>query len=134
MNGTYVSFLLGPQVDPPPFLLVMVASAAAGMFCGTASSYHYTAHRYNPYDYRTTEPYFQAHLNRFYNNASVQYQLGVVSDPTTRSPVKWEPDDAEINMAFQMSADFFRRTDFLLERLLRNGLDVLIYEGMVDCQ
>ena len=48
--------------------------------------------------------------------------------------MKWEPDDAEINMTFQMSADFFRRTDFLLERLLRNGLDVLIYEGMVDCQ
>ena len=112
----------------------MVASAAAGMFCETASSYHYMAHHYNPYDYRTTEPYSQTHLNRFYNNASVQYQLGIVSDPTTRSPVKWEPDDAEINMTFQMSADFFRRTDFLLERLLRDGLDVLIYEGMVDCQ
>lgn len=129
MNGTYFSFLLGSIVDSH-----LLVSAAAGMFCETVSSYHYTAHHYNPYDYRTTKPYSDAHLDRFYNKASVQYQLGVVSDPTTRSPVNWEPHSVEIAIAFQMSADFFRRSDFLLERLLRNGLDVLIYEGMVDCQ
>ena len=41
---------------------------------------------------------------------------------------------SEISTTFQMSADFYWKTDFLLEKLLRNGLDVLIYEGMVDYQ
>lgn len=112
----------------------MTGSAAAGMFCLAAVSFHYLARNYNPNDYRTTEPYPEAHLTRFYNNASVQFQLRVVSDPTTRSLVKWQPHSSAIGTQFQMSADFFKRTDYLVERLLTSGLDVLIYEGMVDCE
>lgn len=72
-------------------------------------------------------------LDQFYNNISTQIALGVVP-ASTSAPVKWNMQSEGIHLEFKMSGDFYSRTDYLLERILRSGVDVLKYEGIVDCK
>jgi len=70
-------------------------------------------------------------MEQFYNNASTQVALGVI--PELGSPlVKWYPHSPYVQLEFTTSGDFYARTDYLIERLLRSGIDVLKYEGLVD--
>lgn len=103
------------------------------MFCSAAASYHYLARGYNPYDYRTTVPYPETLIQQFYNDISVQHELGVVSNVSESGPVPWNAHSVTLGTEFQLSGDFYAKTDYLIERVLRSGVDILIYEGMVDC-
>ncbi|KAF7980745.1 hypothetical protein HWV62_36771 [Athelia sp. TMB] len=105
--------------------------AAAGGFCMSVVNFHYSAHGYNPYDWRTKTPYPEDLMNRFYNNASTQVALGVISELGS-TLVKWSAQSQYVQLEFMTNGDFFARTDYLVERVLRSGIDVLKYEGLVD--
>ncbi len=87
----------------------------------------------NPYDYRTHTPYDESATIGFYNNATVQAELGVIAHPAEK-PKLWEVHARRVMMEYVYSGDWDRHTDLLFERLLRSGVSILKYEGMVDCE
>ena len=104
------------------------ASAAAGRYAEGVAAMPYMRTGLNPYDYRRPTPYDESGVVAFYNNASVQTRLGVVT------PVLWEAHSVQLFYAFVYSGDWESQTDYLFERLLRSGVSVLKYQGMVDCK
>jgi carboxypeptidase C (cathepsin A) len=72
-------------------------------------------------------------MNAYWNNATVQYDIGVLSS-LDQEPRKWEAHAFLVHQAYIRSGDWDVRTDFLFERLLRSGVGILKYEGMVDCE
>jgi len=101
------------------------------MWCDEATNFPYLHPGYNPYDYRTKVPYPEQLQTAFYNNRSVQIELGVINEENMET-VKWAPHVETIATEYRISGDFAKRTDYLMERMMRAGVDVLKYEGMVD--
>lgn len=109
----------------------LFGSGAVTLFCEAATSYHYTAHGYNPYDYRSKTLYSETLINQFYNNVEVQIELGVATNAS--SPTRWDAHTRTILLEFHMSGDFLLKTDNFIQLILKTGVDILICEGMVDC-
>lgn len=107
------------------FALPSSFSAAAGLYAGRISSFPYESTERNPYDYRRFTPYNETEMVMFYNNETIQRELGVSGE--------WVAHSRGVYAAFAISGDWDERTDYLFERLLRSGIDILKYEGMVDC-
>nr|XP_031858852.1 uncharacterized protein CI109_005671 [Kwoniella shandongensis]KAA5525924.1 hypothetical protein CI109_005671 [Kwoniella shandongensis] len=108
-----------------------IACAAAGQYASTVASLPYALTGLNIYDYRTAEPYDETGVIAYYNNATVQAELGVIHKPSDASKL-WEAHSARIWHAYVFSGDWDVQTDVYFERLLRSGVSVLKYEGMVD--
>ncbi|ORX36239.1 Alpha/Beta hydrolase protein [Kockovaella imperatae] len=107
-----------------------VECSAAGLWTDKVSSFPYETTGLNPYDYRRSEPYDETHIIAFYNNASVQAALGVIQPG---QPAKvWESHSRRVAAEFILSGDWDERTDYLFARLLKSGVGILKYEGMVD--
>lgn len=106
-------------------------SAAAGIFCLDIFKL-YKMHGYNSFDWRTKISYPEDLITQFYNNVSTQIALGVL--PASASvAIQWHAHSSYVNLEFTTSGDHWTRTDYLIERILRSGIDVLKYEGLVDC-
>ncbi|KAK8864746.1 hypothetical protein IAR55_002002 [Kwoniella newhampshirensis] len=108
-----------------------VACAAAGQYSSTVASFPYTMTGLNPYDYRISSPYDERGVIAYFNNASVQAVLGVIGKSSDK-PLSWEAHSARVWHAYVYSGDWDVQTDVFFERLLRSGVSVLKYEGMVD--
>ncbi|KAK4687542.1 hypothetical protein P7C73_g2582, partial [Tremellales sp. Uapishka_1] len=104
--------------------------AAAGQYTAGLASFPYDQTGLNPYDYRRSTPYDETGVVAFYNNATVQAELGVIEADAAQKV--WDAHSARVHMAYVYSGDWDVATDFLFERLLRSGVSVLKYEGMVD--
>ncbi|KZP05946.1 alpha/beta-hydrolase [Athelia psychrophila] len=104
--------------------------AAAGIFCLDIFKL-YKMHGYNSFDWRTKISYPEDLITQFYNNVSTQIALGVL--PASASvAIQWHAHSSYVNLEFTTSGDHWTRTDYLIERILRSGIDVLKYEGLVD--
>lgn len=106
-------------------------SAAAGMFCLNIAELYFK-HGYNAYDWRTKIAYPEDLMDQLYNNVSTQIALGVL--PASASvAIQWHAHSSYMQLEFKTSGDFWTRTDYLVERVLRSGIDILKYVGLVDC-
>lgn len=108
-------------------------SVAAGLYTAQAASFPYGEAALNPYDYRRNAAYDESAVTSFYNNATVQAQLGVITSPMA-APKAWYAHSSRVYVEFIYSGDWDGLTDMLFERLLRSGVSILKYEGMVDCE
>lgn len=63
----------------------------------------------------------------------MQAQLGVIASAAD-VPKYWPAHSSRVHMEYVYSGDWDRSTDVLFERLLRSGVAILKYEGMVDCE
>ncbi len=104
----------------------------AGLYCESVTDLPYTSEGYNPYDYRIKEEYDETAVVSFYSSAKTQAALGVIA--AGDEAIKWQPHNAKLNVEYHISGDALRRSDHLVERMMRSGVDVLKYEGMVDCE
>lgn len=107
-------------------------SAAVGSLMREIATFPYTLTGLNNYDYRTSIPYDETSMTFFYNNATVQSQLGVIA-PGEQAKL-WEAHSPRVYIQYTSSGDWDVHTDVLFERLLRSGVSLLVYEGMVDCK
>jgi hypothetical protein len=114
------------QPNPP-------LSAAAGRYTEGIASFPYSQTNLNPYDYRISTPYDERGIISYFNNVTVQSELGVLSPDETRGK-KWNAHSQAVWNAFVSSGDWETRTDGLIGMLLDEGVGVLMYEGMVDCE
>ncbi len=130
-----VKIVWSPCVDRSAFALGSFSSAAAGQYSEAISAFPYQQANLNPYDYRTSAPYPESEIIAFYNNATVQAAIGVISSPQQEAKV-WDTHSARVHAEFTFgeTGDWNGHTDGLVERLLRSGVGVLKYEGMVDCE
>lgn len=106
-------------------------SIGAALYCDSISEIPYEDTGRNPYNYLRKDTDDESALDEFYNSADVQVALGVIRKET--QPVRWLAHNMKLHSEYTLSGDFNRRTDHLMERILRAGVDVLKYEGMVDC-
>ncbi|WWD21407.1 hypothetical protein CI109_105892 [Kwoniella shandongensis] len=131
IDNTFVKTFPEYASNPWAVNSLSYGGAAAGQYASTVASLPYALTGLNIYDYRTAEPYDETGVIAYYNNATVQAELGVIHKPSDASKL-WEAHSARIWHAYVFSGDWDVQTDVYFERLLRSGVSVLKYEGMVD--
>jgi hypothetical protein len=110
-----------------------ICSAAAGQYTSNIASLPYAQTGLNVYDYRTNDSYDERGIIAYFNNATIQAELGVISDVKDGAKL-WEAHSPRVWAGFVYSGDWDIQTDIFFERLLRSGVSILKYEGMVDCE
>lgn len=110
--------------------------AAAHLWCLTSLMFHCGETGRNMYhlsDFATTLEGYDTYpaLSKYLNLRPVQLALGVIT-PDDLVPRKWIFHSTRVSTLHTLAGDHIRRTDDLLPAILEAGIDVLIYQGMLD--
>jgi cathepsin A (carboxypeptidase C) len=110
--------------------------AAAHLWCLTSIYFFNEQTGRNPYhisDFATTPEGYNTYstLSRYLNLRLVQVALGAIGreDPCPR---KWEFHNSRVSVLHTLAGDHVRRTDVLLPAIIDAGVNILIYEGILD--
>jgi cathepsin A (carboxypeptidase C) len=101
---------------------------SVGFFIGQTgrSMYDLSAFSANPDAYDTYPV-----LTRYLNLRAVQEALGVIG-PDEPSPLEWLYYNQSVSVLHTLAGDHVRPTDVFLPALIAAGVDILIYQGMLD--